>query len=51
LQEILDASEINDDMSTELSLDVVLYPPPKRTDFTWKVFSSREGKQKGEGVM
>lgn len=36
-QEILDASELDEDISTELSLDAIVFPPPKRTDFTWKI--------------
>jgi hypothetical protein len=36
-QEILSFSELDDDTSTELSLDMVIFPPPKRTDVTWKV--------------
>lgn len=34
---ILDASEFDDDISTELSVDAAIFPPPHRTDITWKI--------------
>jgi len=40
-QEILSFSEIDDDISSELSVDAVIFPLPKRTDVTWKVVHTK----------